>query len=101
VVARNSPWERIRSSVPSGGRVTVPAVQIEIFDDEPHPVTNDDPYADVRAAATRLASRYVVDPEEAMALVLALGSERAAMRHLRQLWWRRELELRDPPSLAA
>lgn len=70
-------------------------MQADLFD-QPHEVDLDeDPYAETREAARRLASEFVIDEDEGLDLVLAFGSEARARRALVDRWYRDEVKLRS------
>lgn len=77
------------------------SVQTELFDDTADEYDDDvDPYDELRAEARRLMERYAISAEEAFDLMVGYGSKTAALRHLRQLWWVGDVQLREPPLAA-
>ncbi len=79
-------------------------MQEQLFSDhadaDPVPDGDYDPYEELREAARRLTSEYVIGEEEALQAILAFGSESGARRILRQRWWMGEVEMREEPEAA-
>jgi hypothetical protein len=60
----------------------------------PEPPPENDPYHEQRIASQNLTREFEIDEDEALTLVLRLGSEVAARRSLVERWWQGEIVMR-------